>query len=184
MSKVLVHALVPTARAVTWTPLFVATAGLLALAALLRAQDATSPAVLSLGAGTTAAAVVYALRDPAAALLAAVPVSGARRRLLRLGLAGCVAVPLWLFVTSALPGAGTALAPLAALAATGLAVATWLPSEGQATLAASVPLVWVAVGELFKDLDGPLHVLTRAWSSHSFSVVALGLVLVVLGRQR
>ena len=101
-----------------------------------------------------------------------------------IGLAAAVAVPLWLLVTTVLPGADTALASLAALVATGLAFATWLPAERQVTLAAAVPLLWVASGELFGDVDGPVQALTRAWSLHPIPVAIVGLLVFVLGGRR
>ncbi len=184
MSRVLVHAVIPTARAVSWTPLVAATAGLLALALIVRSQQAVSPEILSLGVGATAAAIVYALRDPAAALLAAVPVSNLGRGLLRLGLAAAVALPLWLLVTAVLPGARTEVASLAALVAAGLAISSWLPEGRGVTLAAGAPLLWVAAGELFSDLDGPVHTVLRAWSSHPIPVAVIGLLLFMLGGRR
>ena len=47
MSRFLVHAVVPTARAVSWTPLLAATAGLLALALIVRSQEAGGTALKS-----------------------------------------------------------------------------------------------------------------------------------------
>jgi hypothetical protein len=162
----------------------VAAAVLLALSALLHAQEAPSPTVLSLGAGAMAAAMVHALGDPAAALLAAVPVSRAARRLLRLASAALVAVPLWLLATYLLPGDGTALGPLVALVAVGLAVATWLPVDRPVTVAAGVPLLWVVLGEVLGDADGPVGHVALAWSDQPLAVAAVGAVLFVLGRHR
>jgi hypothetical protein len=184
VSSVLARAAVPSLRTVTWTPIVVASAVLLALSALLRAQDAPSQAVLSLGAGAMAAAMVHALGDQAAALLAAVPVSRAARRLLRIGSAALVAVPLWLLATYLLPGAGTALAQLGALVVVGLAVATWLPFDRPVTVAAGVPLLWVALGEVLGDADGPIGRVALVWNDQPLAVAAVGALLFVLGRHR
>jgi hypothetical protein len=184
MSGTTTQALAPTARALAWTPLLAATGVLLALASLLRALDAPSPVVVSLGVGVMAAAVVDALRDPAAALLAAVPVSLAVRRALRLGLAAAVAVPLWLLVGWVLPGRGLALAPLLALVAAGVAVATWLPDGRAVRLAAGVPLLWVVLSEVLAGFDGPVLTAARLWSDHPVVVAGTASLVVLLGRHR
>ena len=64
----------PTFRALSWSPLVAVGGGLLVVAAALRLLDSRPGPVLALGAATMAAVLVASLRDPAASLLAAVPV--------------------------------------------------------------------------------------------------------------
>ena len=104
-----------------------------------------------------AAVLVVSLRDPAAALLAAVPISRLQRRALRLALVGPVAgSPVWLLVAStSCPATGWPLGPLLALAASGVAVATWLPVDRDTSVAAAVPLLWASAAALFGGSVGP-----------------------------
>ncbi len=87
------QATLPTTRAIAWSPLLVVGGVLLAVAAALRLLDSPPGSVLVLGAAAMAAVLVFSLRDPAAALLAAVPISRFQRRALRLALVGTVALP-------------------------------------------------------------------------------------------
>ena len=81
---VVLSAAAPTAKATAWTPLVALSIGLLLVAGLFRLRDTSSDAVVVMGAAGLAAALVLALRDPADALLAPLPVPRLTRRLLRL----------------------------------------------------------------------------------------------------
>ena len=74
------------------------------MAGLFRLRDTPSDTVVVMGAAGLAAALVLALRDPADALLAPLPVARLTRRLLRLALVAAAAVPVWFAVTLLLPG--------------------------------------------------------------------------------
>lgn len=184
MTATVREATYPTVRAIAWAPLLAVSASLLGVAALLRASDARPGPTLVLGAAAMAAAAVFALRDPAAALLAGVPTSAMARRLLRVGLVAAVALPAWLVVTLVLPGEGAALAPALALAVTGVAAATWLGGEAAVGPAAAVPLLWAGTGELLGDLAGPVGDALSWWRTEPWYVVAVALALLVLGRHR
>jgi hypothetical protein len=182
----------PTARTTAWSPVLAATAGLLVVAVLLRLADDPDHTVLRLGAAQTtlrlgaaavAAGTVFALHDPAAVLLAALPTSAMTRRLLRVGLVAAVVLPAWLLVAGVLPGPGNGLLPLLALTTTGLALATWLPA-GPVALAASAPLVWVAVSELLGDVLGPAGTAAAWWHTRPLLVVAVACGCLVAGRHR
>jgi hypothetical protein len=174
----------PTARALAWTPLLAAGAGLLVVAAALRLLDSRPGPVLVLGAATMAAALVFSLRDPAAALLAAVPVPLLQRRALRLGLTAAVTLPVWLLVAATVPGEGFALAPLLALAAAGVAVATWLPVDRDVSVAAGVPLAWASLAQLLGDRAGLLGDAAAWWRTDPWWVVVAAALLIGLGRHR
>lgn len=174
----------PTARAVSWTPLLAVGCVLGVLAMVFSAWDTTSPTVLGLGAGAMAATLVLAWRDPAASLLAALPVSLFTRRLVRLVLTATVAVPLWLLVTLVLPGDGSALGPFLALSCAGLGVATWLPADRDVTVAAVVPLLWATLAELFGEVSGIVGAAAGLPVTHAAPVAFGGLVLLLLGRHR
>ena len=154
--------LVPTARAIDWWPL-AAVAALLAGTALL--ADMPVGGFVAVAAAALAAAVVAGLRDPAAALLAAVPTSVAVRRARRLVL--LLPVELAIAVSSRLD---VPLAGLAALTATGIAVAFWSgPVAGVA-----VPLGWVMVARA-GGLD---------WDQHTSLVTIAALAALWTGRNR
>jgi hypothetical protein len=174
----------PTARSMAWSPVVAVTAGLLLLAFLLRLADRPADVALGLGAGAVAAAVVFALHDPAAALLAPVPTSTMTRRLLRVALVTALVLPAWLLTAELLPGPGLGLLPLLALASTGVAVAVWLPSGRSVTLAAAVPLVWVTAGQLLGVGLGPVGEAVGWWHTHPVYVAAVALALLVAGRTR
>jgi hypothetical protein len=167
----------------TWTPVVALGATLLLVAGLFRVRDASSSTVLAMGAAAVAAAFVAALRDPAAAMLAPLPVARLTRRLLRLVETAAFAVPIWLVVALVLPGDGTGLAPLLALTSAGVAAATWLPVDRDVMPAVVVPLLWATVSELFGDVAGVGGALDL-WSEHPWPVFAAGASLIVLGRHR
>jgi hypothetical protein len=183
-TPVLRQATVPTARAIAWSPLLVVGGMLLAIGTAVRLLDSPPGALLVLGAAATAAAVVFSLRDPAAALLAAVPITRFRRRALRLALVGTVALPLWLLVADVLPGDGLALGPLLALASSGVAVATWLPVDRDVSVAAAVPLLWASAAQLVGGSVGPVDDVLGWWRTDPWWVVAVAAALVALGRHR
>jgi len=175
----------PTARAVVWPPMVGVAGGLVVLAFLYRDLEAASRTLLGMGAGALAATVVFSLRDPAAVLLAAVPVPRLARRLLRLAVVGVVAAPAWLLITLVLPSSGTGTGPasLLALISAGLAAATWLPSDDDIAVAAAVPLLWVTLSEILALGSGALAT-AALWNTHPWWVVAGCAALTVLGRHR
>lgn len=181
---VLLRAAPPTARATAWTPLMVLGLALMLVAGLFRLRDSASEAVVHMGGAVIAAALVLALRDPADGLLAAVPVARLTRRLLRLALVTLVAVPVWFAVALLLPGAGLGLAPLVALTACGVALATWLPIERDALQAAALPLAWATAGELLGGAGGAVGTVADLWVRHPWPVAGAAAVLVLLGRRR
>ena len=181
---VVLTATAPTARATAWTPLIALSVGLLLVAGVFRLRDTPSETVVVMGAAGLAAALVLAVRDPADALLAALPVSRLTRRLLRLALVTLVAAPIWLAFTLLLPGGERGLAPLVALTASGVAVATWLPVERDVLPAAALPLVWATAAELLGGLGGFVGDLADLWVRHPWPVALVALVLVVIGRHR
>ena len=174
----------PTTRAIAWTPLVAVGTLLVALGGALRLLDSRTGPALVLGAAAMAAVLVFSLRDPAAPLLAATPTPLIVRRGLRLALVGAVALPLWLLVAEALPGDGLALAPGLALAATGVAVATWLPVDRDTSVAAAVPLLWASSAQLLGAVGGVTGDALAWWRTDPWWVVAAAVPLVVLGRHR
>lgn len=156
--------LVPTARSIFWWPLAVV-AACLAVAALLAAASGSPTAGLAgISAAGLAAAVVAGLRDPAAALLSAVPTSVAVRRVRRLALLVPVEVVAWI-------GAfGLPLGGLVALTAAGIAVAVWV--SGPAGVA--VPLAWVLVARAG----------AFSWDQHTELVTIAAAAALWTGRDR
>lgn len=181
---VLLTSAAPTAKATAWTPLIALSVGLLLVAGLFRLRDTPSETVVVMGAAGLAAALVLALRDPADALLAPLPVSRLTRRLLRLALVTVAAAPVWLAITLLLPGGERALAPLAALTLCGVAVATWLPVGRDVLPAAALPLVWATAAELLGGRSGVVGDAADLWVRHPWPVAFVAVVLVVLGRHR
>ena len=122
----------PTARSISWTPLAVVSACLAAVAAW---QDGWPPGLVGIAAGALAAAQVVGLRDPAAALLAALPTGPVVRQSRRLALLVPAAALMWL--------ATVREAILGELALTavgvGLAVRCGVP------LGVAVPLAWAVL---------------------------------------
>jgi len=186
MPRVLVHAALPTARAIAWTPLVTVTCALLAVGAVIRSVNGNADPLLWLSAGAMASCLVFSLRDPAWALLAAVPTSRMTRNLLRLGLVGGLALPLLLLVTALLPGpdGSSVLAPALALATSGVAVATWTPVHRDVALAGAVPLVWAGADQLVGGLIGPAGEALAWWHTDPWAVTTVAAVLVTLGRNR
>ena len=154
--------LVPTARVIGWWPLG-AVAALLVGTALL--AEVPLGAFVAVAAAALAAGVVAGLRDPAAALLAALPTSVAVRRGRRL----LLLLPAELAV-SWVSGLHVPLGGLVAMTATGIAVAFWLgPAAGVA-----VPLGWAMVARA-GGLD---------WDQHTSLVTIAALAALWTGRNR
>lgn len=179
------QAVVPTARSVRWTPL-AGVAGLV-LAALLLARSAARPAdvVLAVASAALACVVVSALHDPAAALLAAVPVSAVRRRSLRLAVVLLPALAAWTVLASvaeASPGAGSP-GPLLALATTGVAAAVWSPPDRGVLVGSLVPVLWFALASTVPG-PGTLSDVADSWHTAPWTVVAVALLALVAGRRR
>jgi hypothetical protein len=179
------QAAVPTARAMAWTPVAVTATGLLLAAVMVRVSGREAPLALSLSVGAIAALTVLSLRDSAAALMAAVPVSAWRRRVLRLGWLAVAVVPLWLVVTTVLPepGPATGLASLLGLTTSALAVAVWLPDDDLGR-AAALPLVWVGAGSLLGGFGGVVADVATLWREHPWPVVAVAAVALAAGWSR
>lgn len=180
----------PTVRVVPLAPLAAAGGAFLLVGALARLADGSSEPLLPLAAAGTAAALVAGLHDPAAALLAAVPASAARRRGHRLAVLLPAGLLLWttLLVAAHLAaptwGAGWPFGPVTALAATGVAVAVWAPPEARAAWGAAAPMLWFAVGRAAGDLDGPAGTAVSAWQTHPWAVVLAALAAITAGGRR
>lgn len=179
------QAVVPTARSLRWAPLAGVTGLLLGVLLLARTAHRPADVVLAVASAALACVVVAALHDPAAALLAAVPVSLMRRRGLRLVLVLLPTLTVWAVLTrvsDSSPGTGSP-GPLLALAAAGVAAAVWSPPHRAVLVGASVPLLWFAV-----DLAVPgARVLSDAagwWHTAPWTVVAVALLVLLAGRRR
>jgi hypothetical protein len=177
------QAVLPTARSMAWTPVAVTVVGLVVVATLVRLSGREAPLVLTLGIGTVAALGVFALRDPASALLAAVPVSAWRRRWLRLGWVVVVVLPTWLVVAAVLPGPGAALPALLALTSSALAVAVWLPGDDPGR-AAALPMAWAAAAALLGGVGGPVAEVATWWVDHPWSVTGAAALALAAGWSR
>ena len=140
----------PTTRAIAWAPSAGRRRPAATVGAALRLLDGRPGPVLVLGAAAMAAVLVFSLRDPVAALLAAAahgPHHSAARCAWRL--VGAVALPAVAAGRRGAPGRRARPgAPGLALAATGVAVATWLPVDRDIAVAAAVPLVWASAAQL------------------------------------
>lgn len=179
----LAQAALPTARTIRWWPLaavLVPTAGLVLLA---RSEGRPASTVLLLGAAALASVVVTALRDDAEVTVAALPVSLARRRVLRLGL---VAGPVLLAWGSLLTLAGTSrvsTGSLLALTACGVATVVWLPGRWSVLAGAALPAVWFAVDRVSGG-RGVLGEVLAWWRTDPWPVVAVAVVACVVGSRR
>jgi len=181
----LVQAARPTSRAMPWRPLAAAAVLLVLVLALLRASGQPVDTFLTVAAAALAGLVVGALHDPAATLLATVPVPIAHRRALRLTLVCVPVLTLWWMLTlvagpsSASHGPG----PLMALAASGVAVAVWMPSQRGVLVGVSVPLAWYALDQLV-PWTGVAADVSGWWRTDPWSVTACAVLLLVAGRRR
>lgn len=182
MNGVLVQATLPTARTVRWGP-GAALAGLLvASAALTRYADRPADLVLMIAAAGLAATVVATLQDPADALLAAVPVSAMRRRLVRLAVVGTPALAVWWLLDSLSTAQLSGPGPLLALAATGVAVAVWAPSRRAVLLGAATPVALFALRQVTPT--GTASDVVAWWLTDPWWVLAAATLLCVAGRRR
>jgi hypothetical protein len=178
---------VPTARAIPWAPTVGVAACLAAVTAFAAPTGSWPVGVLEVAAAALAAAAVAGLRDPAAALLAAVPTSPARRRARRQALLVPVVLGVWLATVGAAhvwePAIGWPVGPPAALIATGLAVAAWAPERIAVGAGGAAPLVWF-VAAWAGGLDGVLGEVLLAWQHHPWLVTAAALTALLMGRNR
>lgn len=169
---------VPTGRAIAWTPLAAVAAWLLVGTAAAAAVDVWPVSLLGLVAAAVAAALVAGMHDPAAALLAAVPVSAAVRRARRLLLLVPVAAATWAGWLAAghrwAPEVGWPVVGVGALTATALAVSVWAPAPYGTAAGVATPLLW-ALAAWAGDLD---------WDRGAVEVTALALIALWTGRNR
>jgi hypothetical protein len=181
MIAVLGQAALPTARTMKWWPLGAVGAPVLGLVLLARSQHRPTEGLLLIGAAALASLAVAALRDDAAALLAPLPVSPMRRRLLRLALVGVPTLLAW-WALVAVGGGGSGTGPFLALTASGVAVAVWGPAPWQVLAGAAVPVVWIALDRAVGA--GMLGDVLGWWRTDPWPVLALAVAACVLGRRR
>lgn len=183
MTTVLAQAVVPTARTVRWRPA-AAVAGVLVLVAVLTSYDGRpADTVMALAATGLAAIVVAGLQDPAADLLAPLPVSTMRRRVLRLALVGGPAVGVWWLLTALTTTAGSSgPGPMLALAGCGVAVAVWAP-PGRAVLIGACTPVALFTLQLAPTVGAVSEVLGW-WRTDPWWVLCVALAVCVAGRRR
>jgi hypothetical protein len=181
----LAQAALPTSRSIRWSPL-AGVAGLL-LAVLLLSRTAERPAgvLMAIAAAALASVVVASLHDPAADLLAAVPVSVMQRRLLRLVLVLVPTLLAWgALVAVAPPSLGArSLGPLLALTAAGVAAGVWSPARRAVLVGASVPVLWFALDMTVTD-DGLLGDAAGWWRTDPWPVAVVALGALAAGRRR
>jgi len=178
----LVQAAPPTSRAMPWRPLLASAGVTAAVLGLARGSGASVDAFLAVASAALAGLVVAALHDPAASLLATVPVSAMQRRLLRLVLVTLPVLALWWTLTL-ISGATSGPGPLLALAASGVAVAVWVPPDRGVLLGGCVPMGWYAIDQL-TPWTGVAADVVGWWRTESWSVAAVALLVLVLGRRR
>ena len=182
MNVVLVQAALPTARAIRWAPA-ASLAGVLVVAVVLaRSAGRPADAVLAIAATALAATIVSGLHDPAAALVAAVPVSVAQRRVLRLTLVGLPALALWWLLDSMTTARLSGPGPLLALTACGVAVALWAPQRRAVVLGASTPVVLFVLHQVVPA--GIVSDVLGWWLTDPWWVLAGASLLCVAGRRR
>jgi hypothetical protein len=182
VNGVLLQATLPTARTVGWLP-GAALVGLLVVsAALARYADRPADVVLVIAAAALAATVVTGLQDPAAALLAAVPVSAMRRRLVRLAVVGTPALAVWWLLDSLSLAQPYGPGPLLALTATGVAVAVWAPARHAVLLGAATPVALFTLRQVAPA--GRTSDVVAWWLTDPWWVLAAATLLCVAGRRR
>ena len=177
-----------TIRALPWAAILPLGLGATALAVLLHLADrGASTSLPAAVVGALAATVALGLDDPAHALLAPVPV-GARHRIgVRVALVVPVAV-LGVVGYDAVTGAhsvDTGIAQLLALAATAIAVAAFVRSyrpDAAPTFGAAVALGWSMSATLVPD--GVLGDLSSLWYRHPWFVVAVATIGFALAPRR
>lgn len=177
-------AVVPTARAVRWTPPVLLGALLVVVGVLTGSAARPAGPILVVSAAALAAAVVGTLHDPAWSLLEALPVSAMRRRVVRLCLVGLPGLALWTWLATTAPGAtGPGVGPVVALIAAGTAAVVWTPRRRAPLAGVGLPVGWYVLGGVVPG-SGPLATLADAWWDHSWPVAAAAVGLCVLGRSR
>jgi hypothetical protein len=185
ITSALVQAARPTSRAIAWRP----SAGIATLLVLVvtavRGSAPSVEAFLAVASAALAGLVVAALRDPAAGLLEGVPVSAMARRSLRLALVGVPVLSLWWAMTlvAGQPAAPHGPGPLLALAASGVAVAVWWPSQRGVLVGGCVPLAWYALDRLVPWSGAPSDV-AGWWRTEPWAVATVAVVVLVAGRRR
>ena len=184
MTAAMAQAVVPTARALRWAPPAGVAGLLLLVVGLAGSTGRPADTVLAIAAAGLAATVVGGLHDPAAALLAPVPVSAMRRRVLRLGLIGVPALVLWWALVSLAPTTAHAgPGPLLALAACGVAVAVWAPGRVAVLLGAATPVAVLAVDRVAPAGSTVAEVLGW-WLTDPWWVLGAATLVCVAGRRR
>ena len=155
------------------------------VAAILLARSAGRPAdvVLAIAAAGLAATVVSGLHDPAAAMLAAVPVSVMQRRVLRLGLLGLPALAVWFLLDSLTAARLSGPGPL--LAAGGVrcgrrAVGTAATGRGRRGIAPR----WPCSRSTGSCRAGTVSDVAGWWLTEPWWVLAAAALLCVAGRRR
>ena len=179
----LVQAALPTARTIRWWPLALVAVVLAGLVLVARSADRPAGAVLLLGAAALASLVVTALRDDAAILLEALPVSLARRRVLRLALVGAPVLLAWWSLLSLADTSRTGTASLLALAASGVAAVVWCPARWSVLAGTAVPAVWFAVDRLVAG-RGAVGDVLGWWRTDPWPVLAVVVLACVVGGRR
>lgn len=182
MTGVLVQAALPTARTIRWWPLGAVGVPVLGLVLLARSEGRPADGVLLVAAAALASLVVTSLRDDAATLLEAVPVSAVRRRLLRLALVGAPALLVWWALAAAGASSEPGVGPLLALAATGVAVAVWGPARWRVLAGTAVPVVWFALDRA--AADGAVGDVLAWWRTDPWIVAAVAVSVCALGWRR
>jgi hypothetical protein len=183
MNTALVQAALPTARAVRWVPAASLAGVMVAAAALARYADRPADIVLAIAAAGLAATVVAGLHDPAAALLAAVPVSKMQRRVVRLVLLGLPALAVWwLLATLTTSAEVSGPGPLLALTACGVAIALWTPQRRAVLLGASTPVALFALHQVVPP--GTAADVLAWWVTDPWWVLAGATLLCIAGRRR
>lgn len=182
MNGALPQAALPTARAIRWAPAGAVAGLLLAAAALARAADRPADIVVAIAAAALAATVVAGLHDPAADLLAAVPVSTMQRRMLRLVLAGAPALALWSLLDVLTPSQVFGPGPLLALTACGLAVAVWTPPRRAVVLGGATPVALFVAQQVAPA--GSASDVAAWWLTDPWWVLAGASLLCLAGHRR
>jgi hypothetical protein len=176
--------LLPTVRATAWSPLLAVGVLLVGVSALLASVDRWAGGQLGIAAAGLAASVVAGLRDPAAALLAAVPTPAPVRRARRLLLLVPVAAATWLAFLwpgqQVLEGLGWPVAPALALLATALAAAAWAGTASGVV----APLAWAAVEKGSGALGQDVSEVLLAWQHHPWIVTLAAVAALLIGRDR
>jgi hypothetical protein len=182
VNTALARAALPTARAIRWAPAAAVSGVLLAAAVLARATDGPANMLVATAAAGLAATVVSGLYDPAASLLAAVPVSVMQRRLLRLTLLGLPALAVWSVFDRLTVAQVSGPGPLLALTACGVAVALWGPPRNAVLLGAATPVVLCALPRVVPS--AAFSDVVAWWLTDPWWVLLGATLLCIAGRRR